>query len=55
MLKMFKEPSSWAGFGLLIQGIFSIVASQGADPTAWGTVAAGMGAVFLPEQRNIPQ
>jgi len=44
-----KEPSTWAGIGLLVQGVVQIVISKGVDSSAWATAAAGFGAVFLPE------
>lgn len=51
---MFKqrmsEPSTWAGIGLLCQGLFQLFATKGADTSAWTAVAAGFGAVFLPEK-----
>lgn len=45
-----KEPSTWAGIGLLIQGLFQLYASKGGDNSAWATVGAGFGAIFLAEK-----
>ena len=47
-----KEPSTYAGLGLLLHGIAGLIASKGTDGQAWGTVAAGIGAVFLPENNG---
>jgi hypothetical protein len=48
--KRLSEPSTWAGLGLLCQGLFQLAVSKGADTSAWTSVAAGFGAVFLPEK-----
>lgn len=48
--KRLREPSSWAGLGLLFQGIAALVASRGADSAGWASVAAGVAAVLVPEQ-----
>lgn len=47
-----SEPSTYAGLGLLLHGIMGLIASKGADGQAWGTVGAGLGAVFLPEKNG---
>lgn len=47
------EPSTWAGVGLIVQAIFQLWASKGADNTAWASLAGGIGAVFLPEKTVI--
>jgi len=44
-----KEPSTYAGLGLLLHGVVGLITSKGTDVQAWGTVGAGLGAVFLPE------
>jgi hypothetical protein len=46
------EPSTYAGLGLLLHGIVGLIASKGTDIQAWGTVGAGLGAVFLPENNG---
>lgn len=43
------EPSTWAGLGLLFQGIAQLLASKGTDATAWASVAAGAVAVIKRE------
>lgn len=45
-----KEPSTWAGLGLLVQGVAQVYLSKGGDSTAYATIAAGVGAIFLPEK-----
>lgn len=50
IIKRMTEPSTYAGLGLLMHGIMALFASKGADAQAWGTVGAGLGAVFLPEK-----
>lgn len=45
-----KEPSSWAGIGLIIQGLFQLYDSKGGDASAFGTIGAGVAAIFLPEK-----
>jgi len=45
-----KEPSTWAGIGLLFQGIFSLWMTKGGDSSAWVNVGAGVSAIFLPEK-----
>lgn len=47
-----KEPSTWAGIGLVIQGVFQLITSKGGDASAWGTIGAGFGAIFLPEKNG---
>lgn len=49
ILKRMREPSTWAGVGLLLQGLAQIVASQGQDATAWATMGAGLVAIARPE------
>lgn len=46
-----KEPSTWAGIGLIIQGAFQLFITKGGDASAWGTIGAGIGAIFLPEKQ----
>lgn len=50
-LNVIKEPSTWAGIGLVAQSIGMLIASKGADSTAWAGLAAGLVAIFRPEGR----
>jgi hypothetical protein len=50
MKKRIKEPSTWAGFALVAQGIAQLLASKGVDPTAWATVIGGVIAVAAKEK-----
>lgn len=45
-----KEPSTWAGLGLIFQGIGQLVASKGADMSGWASVWGGVAAVFIREK-----
>lgn len=49
-MKRIKEPSTWAGLGLLCQGIAALVSSKGADATAWASIIGGVSAVLMPER-----
>lgn len=51
ILQRLREPSTWAGVGLLLQGAAQIVATQGAEPMAWATFGAGIVAIVRPEGR----
>lgn len=53
-IERLKEPSTWAGFGLIFQAILLLLASKGMDGTAWGTLAAGVAAVVMPESGKTP-
>lgn len=53
-LERLREPSSWAGFGLLFQGLAALIASKGLDPTAWASIASGVAAVAMPERSKAP-
>ena len=48
-LAVIKEPSTWAGIGLVAQSIGMLLASKGADGTAWAGLVAGLVAVFRRE------
>lgn len=48
-LAVIKEPSTWAGIGLVAQSIGLLIASKGADSTAWAGLAAGLVAIFRRE------
>ena len=50
-LSVIKEPSTWAGIGLVAQSIGLLIASKGADSTAWAGLAAGLVAIFRREAR----
>ena len=50
-LAVIKEPSTWAGVGLVAQSIGLLIASKGADSTAWAGLAAGLVAIFRREAR----
>jgi hypothetical protein len=52
-MKRIKEPSTWAGVGLLIQGAVSLWISKGTDVTAWGTVGAGVSAIIMREKGGV--
>lgn len=45
-----KEPSTWAGIGLVVQGLFLLFATKGGDANAWATIGAGFSAIFLAEK-----
>lgn len=46
------EGSSWAGIAAIIHAVASLVATQGADVTAWGALAAGIAAIVIPEKKS---
>lgn len=48
-MKRMQEPSTWAGLGLIAQGVAQLLASKGTDATAWATLSAGVFAVFKRE------
>lgn len=52
MFTRIREASSWAGLAALIQAVAALVASQGTDVTAWGTLAAGIAAIVIPERKG---
>jgi hypothetical protein len=41
-----KEPSTYAGLGLILQAVAQLIASKGTDPTAWGVLIPALVAVF---------
>ncbi len=47
-----KEPSTWAGIGLVLQGTYQLFASKGGDSSAFGVIGAGIAAIFLPEKTS---
>ena len=50
-LAVIKEPSTWAGIGLVAQSVGLLIASKGTDTTAWAGLAAGLVAIFRHEGR----
>lgn len=52
MFTRIREASSWAGLAALIQAVAQLVATQGTDPMAWGTLAAGIAAIVIPEKKG---
>jgi hypothetical protein len=44
-----KEPSTYAGLGIIFGAIASLIATHGADMTSWATLAAGLVAIFKRE------
>ena len=44
------EPSTWAGIGLVFQGIANLFLSKGGDSTAYASIVGGIGAIFLREK-----
>ncbi len=53
MLKRIFEASSWAGVAAVIHAVGALVATQGADAAAWGTLAAGLAAIIIPEKKGV--
>jgi hypothetical protein len=50
----FKEPSTYAGAGIVFTAIAQLVATGGNDPTAWATLIAGVIAIFKRENSTPP-
>lgn len=48
-----KEPSTWAGIGLVAQSIGMLIASKGSDGTAWAGLVAGLVAIFRRERPKV--
>jgi len=46
------EGSSWAGIAAVIHAVAALVATQGADAAAWGTLAAGIAAIVIPDRKG---
>lgn len=46
------EASSWAGIAAVIHAVAALVATQGTDAVAWGTLAAGLAAIVIPEKKD---
>lgn len=51
-MKRFLEGSSWAGIAAIIHAVAALVATQGTDASAWGTLAAGIAAVVIPDRKG---
>lgn len=49
-MSRFFEPSTWAGIAGALHAIAALVATGGADVTAWGTLAASLAAIALKEK-----
>jgi len=49
MNKRLKEPSTWAGVGVIAHAITMLFASRGGDAMAWTQLVAGVAAVAMPE------
>lgn len=49
VMQRFTEPSTWAGLGLIAQGVAQLLASKGADPAGWASLSAGVLAVLKRE------
>lgn len=47
-----KEPSTWAGIGIIGHALTLIISSGGNDPVAWGQLLAGIAAVVMPEKQG---
>jgi hypothetical protein len=41
-----KEPSTYAGIGLIFQSVATLVATKGMDATAWSVLIPALLAVF---------
>lgn len=41
-----KEPSTYAGIGLIFQAVATLVATKGTDPGAWAVLIPALVAVF---------
>jgi len=52
MFERIFEASSWAGIAAVIHALGALVATQGADAAAWGTLAAGIAAIVIPEKKG---
>lgn len=48
-MRRLREPSTWAGIGLICTGMGQLLANGGGDGAAWGTIAAGVVAVLKHE------
>jgi len=46
------EGSSWAGIAAVIHAVAALVATHGADAAAWGTLAAGIAAIIIPDRKG---
>lgn len=46
MADRLKEPSSYAGIGLIFQSVAVLVATKGTDTTAWGVLIPALVALF---------
>lgn len=46
-----KEPSTWAGIGLIAQAVATLLSDPG-NVQAWASLAAGVAAVIVRERSN---
>lgn len=53
-MERMKEPSTWAGLGLIAQGVAQLLASKGLDVAGWTSLSAGLLAVFKREGGGKP-
>lgn len=54
MMQRFTEPSTWAGLGLIAQGVAQLLASKGTDAAGWASLSAGLLAVLKREGGGKP-
>jgi hypothetical protein len=52
MFSRLFEGSSWAGIAAVIHAVAALVATQGTDAAAWGTLAAGVAAIIIPDRKG---
>lgn len=50
--KRLKEPSTWAGLGVIAHALTMLIATGGADAAAWVQVAGGVAAMAMPENAD---
>ena len=51
-IELIKQPSTWAGMGLVANAIAALVATGGADVPAWAQLIGGLCAMFISEKQN---
>lgn len=45
-----KEPSTWAGLGIVAHSVAMLLASSGGDASAWAGLFAGISATVMSEK-----
>lgn len=45
-----KEPSTWAGLGIIAHSIAGILATSGSDPASWAGLFAGASAALMSDK-----